>query len=161
METNGHKIIFLDFDGVMDTLRYFDILESKGRSICDKYGSIFDPICVDNLRHIIDVTNACIVVSSSWKYFMSLQDLEEMWKERALPGEVIGMTPFELRNHRGYEIEAWLDMQEQKPEYVIIDDLPQEEFNKDQISHLAIAHPQNGLDIVTAKRAIEILTNKS
>lgn len=145
----------------MDTLRYFDILESKGLPICDKYGSVFDPICVDNLRHIIDVTKACIVVSSSWKYFMSLQDMKEMWRERDLPGEVVSMTPFDLRNHRGYEIEAWLDMQEQELEYVIIDDLPQEEFNEDQISHLAIVHPQNGLDMATAKRAFEILTSKS
>lgn len=58
-------------------------------------------------------------------------------------------------------IEAWLDMQEQEPEYVIIDDLSQEEFNEDQIPHLAIAHPQNGLDQITANRAIEILNGKN
>lgn len=161
MGNKKQKIIFLDFDGVMDTLRYFSILESRGLKICDKYGSIFDPDCVENLRHIIDATKAGIVVSSSWKYFMSLQDLQEMWKERELPGEVVSMTPFDTRNHRGYEIEAWLDMQEEEPGYVIIDDLSKEEFNEDQISHLAIAHPQNGLDKTTANRAIEILNVKS
>lgn len=160
MRTMKQKIIFLDFDGVMDTLRYFNILKSQGVKICDKYGSIFDPDCVENLRHIIDTTKAGIVVSSSWKYFMSLKDLKEMWQERDLPGEIVSMTPFDPRNHRGYEIETWLDMQEQEPEYVIIDDLSQEEFNEDQIPHLAIAHPQNGLDQFTANRAIEILNGK-
>lgn len=154
---NKQKIIFLDFDGVMDTLRYFNILESKGLPICDKYGSIFDPECVENLRHIIDVTNASIVVSSSWKYFMPLQELKEMWNKRQLPGNIIGMTPFDPRNHRGYEIEAWLDMQAQEPDYVIIDDMEANEFNENHISHLAIAHPQNGLDKPTADKAIRIL----
>ena len=65
------KIIFLDFDGVMDTAYYDHVLHKEGKPGNDKYGTIFDPYCVQNLKRIIDETGAKIVVSSSWKYDMS------------------------------------------------------------------------------------------
>ena len=65
------KIIFLDFDGVMDTAYYDHVLAKEGKPGNDKYGTIFDPYCVQNLKRIIDETGAKIVVSSSWKYDMS------------------------------------------------------------------------------------------
>jgi len=37
------KIIFLDFDGVMDTAYYDHILSKKGLPEVDKYGAVFDP----------------------------------------------------------------------------------------------------------------------
>lgn len=153
------KIIFLDFDVVMDTQKHFNVIEGQGLRICDKYGSIFDPACVENLKQIIDETHAVIVVASSWKYFMSIQELKDMWQERQLP--VVSMTPFDPRSRRGYEIDAWLDLQEEKPDYVIIDDMAQDQFNEDQTVHLAIAHPRDGLDEAMAKKAIEILNEKS
>ena len=65
------KIIFLDFDGVMDTAYYDHVLAKEGKPGNDKYGTIFDLYCVQNLKRIIDETGAKIVVSSSWKYDMS------------------------------------------------------------------------------------------
>ena len=61
------KIIFLDFDGVMDTEYYDHILSEAGKPISDEYGLLFDPECVKNLKYIIDNTGADIVVSSTWK----------------------------------------------------------------------------------------------
>ena len=43
------KIIFLDFDGVMDTAYYDHILSKKGLPGNDFYGTVFDPNCVRNL----------------------------------------------------------------------------------------------------------------
>ena len=37
------KIIFLDFDGVMDTAYYDHVLAKEGKPGNDKYGTIFDP----------------------------------------------------------------------------------------------------------------------
>jgi len=37
------KIIFLDFDGVMDTKYYDHILSEAGKPISDEYGLLFDP----------------------------------------------------------------------------------------------------------------------
>lgn len=49
------KVIFLDFDGVMDTAYYDHMLTKEGKPGIDKYGSVFDPNCVkmytDAKRH--------------------------------------------------------------------------------------------------------------
>lgn len=115
------KIIFLDIDGVLA------VNHKDGR---DDYGSGFHPEFVSNLKRIIDKTGAKIVISSSWRH-SGLTVLQEMWKKRELPGEIIdvtvnirlqrGMISFnrEITDHekqlyqgysipRGCEIEYWL-----------------------------------------------------
>lgn len=67
------KVIFLDFDGVMDTAYYDNYLNYMGLPEKDKYGVVFDPDCIANLRRIIDETGAGIVVSSTWKDFMLIR----------------------------------------------------------------------------------------
>jgi hypothetical protein len=76
------KIIFLDIDGVLNVIE-------QGR---DEYGQIFHQHFIDNLKKIIDETGAKIVLSSSWRK-SSLTIIQEMWKFRNLPGEVIDVTP--------------------------------------------------------------------
>lgn len=69
------------------------------------FGTVFDPNCVKNLKHIIDQTGADIVVSSSWKYLMTYRDFLDMWEYRGLPGFVTDVTPTPLvRRNRGDEI---------------------------------------------------------
>ena len=59
------KILFLDFDGVLVTDRYQTQLMDDGVQLhVDEYGAKFDPVCVENLRQIIDSTDAEIVVTS-------------------------------------------------------------------------------------------------
>lgn len=87
------KVIFLDFDGVMDTAYYDHVLAKEGKSGNDEYGIIFDPNSIQNLKHIIDMTGADIVVTSSWKYFMSYKDFLDMWEARKLPGFITDVTP--------------------------------------------------------------------
>ena len=38
------------------------------------------------------MTHADIVIESSWKY-LGLEAMQDMWKDRQLPGKVIGITP--------------------------------------------------------------------
>ena len=106
------KVIFLDIDGVLNVF-----CESR-----DKYGCNFHPHFVDNLKHIIDETDAKIVISSSWKAD-GLITLKKMWKDRNLPGEVIDITEGRPDRKRGKEIQQWLDKhKEEIVDYVIIDD---------------------------------------
>ena len=152
------KIIFLDFDGVMDTAYYDHILSKKGLPECDKFGVVFDPDCIKNLKYIIDNTGADIVVSSSWKDFMSYKEILEMWKYRNLPGFVTDVTPTLSHGHnRGDEIDAWLKDCPTECNYVIIDDLEANNFNEHQIPKLLIVNPFIGLDEYTVERAIRIL----
>jgi hypothetical protein len=154
------KIIFLDFDGVMDTAYYDHILSKNGLPECDKFGVVFDPDCIKNLKYIIDNTGADIVVSSSWKDFMSYKEILEMWECRNLPGFVTDVTPFPpYRRNRGDEIDAWLDECDVECQYVIIDDLDSYNFNEHQIPRLLIVNPFNGLDEETAKRAVALLNS--
>ena len=152
------KIIFLDFDGVMDTAYYDHVLSKLRLSGNDTFGTVFDPNCVQNLKEIIDKTGADIVVSSSWKYFMTYKDFLDMWEFRGLPGFVTDVTPTpDIRRNRGDEIDAWLDECNVECQYVIIDDLDATNFNDHQLPRLLVVNPFNGLDESTAERAIQIL----
>lgn len=150
------KIIFLDFDGVMDNEYYDHILSKAGKPIADEYGLLFDPECVKNLKHIIDNTGADIVISSTWKDLMSYKDILDMWKYRGLPGFVTDVTPT-ISNHRGNEIDAWLEECRHDCQYAIIDDLDASNFNPHQIEHLFVVNPYCGLDEDTAKGLLNIL----
>jgi hypothetical protein len=116
------KIIFLDIDGVLNVI-------PQGH---DEWGGIFHKHFVDNLKWIIEETNAKIVISSSWR-FSGLQSMIDMWKERKYPGEIIDITPWNLPNvnpklgfyqrlERGHEIEDWLNRHPNVTNYVILDD---------------------------------------
>ena len=152
------KIVFLDFDGVMDTAYYDDFLHKNSLPETDKYGIVFDPYCIKNLKYIIDNTGADIVISSTWKDDMTYNDILDMWKDRNLPGFVTDVTPTLSHGHkRGDEIDAWLNECKTDCRYVIIDDLHAYHFHEHQISRLLVVNPFSGLDEDTAERAVAML----
>ncbi len=102
------KLIFLDIDGVLN-------LRNRSR---DKWGSLFHAKWVKNLQAIIDATDAKIIISSTWRKTKGdwTKNMQAMWKQRNLPGEVIGVTPFFWHTEysslpRGCEIEYVLEKQ--------------------------------------------------
>jgi hypothetical protein len=119
-----NKIIFLDIDGVLNVY-------CKDR---DEFGCTFHKHFVDNLKWIIEKTNAKIVISSTWK-IDGLEIMKKMWEKRNLPGDVIDITPstvdvvkngickFYDQVDRGHEIQLWIDNNKNKIEtYCVIDD---------------------------------------
>lgn len=62
------KIIFLDFDGVLNTEHNQNMLLYKGKAWKDKHGAFFDLKAVAELNRIVEETKADIVIESSWKY---------------------------------------------------------------------------------------------
>jgi len=132
------KIIFLDIDGVLNPVRFMNILHKmrkelgKGVKTEDNYGQYFAPWCVDALNKIIKETDAKIVITSTWRRFLKLPDLIQMWKDRGLPGEIYDVTDI-LNLMRGEEIQQWL-LENTVDSYVIIDDdddmLPEQNFIK-------------------------------
>lgn len=87
-----NKIIFLDFDGVLNTEHYQDLLQYQGKPWQDEHGAFFDPNAVKQLKRIIDATDADIAVESSWKY-LGLDAMKELWRVRNLPGKINDITP--------------------------------------------------------------------
>ena len=155
------KVLFLGFNCVIDTGIYDNSLSKDGLPGNDSFGTVFDPNCVRNLAEIIEKTGADIVVSSSWKYFMSYKDFLDMWEYRGLPGFVTDVTPTpDVRRNRGDEIDAWLNECDVECQYVIIDDLDGSNFNEHQLPRLLVVNPFNGLDEEIAERAIAILNQE-
>ena len=148
--------IFLDFDGVLATEEYTDFLIGKGLKTKDRYGTLFNPDCVSHLRNVVKGTNAGIVVTSSWKNYLSLWNLLRMWRYRKLPGEIIGVTP-SVSIYRGDEINRWLKNHKGISNYVIIDDMDYRQFHHEQHSHLVTTPHLSGLDMDSSNKAIKML----
>lgn len=166
------KVIFLDFDGVLNTEKYQAELMASGKTGWDEFGQLFDPKAVTNLKMILDAApNALIVISSSWK-MEGLNRLREMWIERGLPGTIHSTTPdfvpdlsqIDLSNHdnlvllagKGYEIKAWLAKNASAECcYVIFDDVPG--FLPEQNKHLIVTNPSVGISYDDAIAAIKLL----
>lgn len=160
------KVIFLDIDGVLSP-RWWD---SNKQS--DNYGCLFDAKAVANFAKIIEKTGAQIVVSSSWK-LMGLQALQDMWKDRKLPGEIIDITPNYMSDElllnadmndtdieslyiRGMEIKGWLVLYgDDVSNYVIIDDM--DDILSEQQTHFVQTDPEVGITNDDVKKVIHLL----
>ena len=150
-----NKIIFLDFDGVLNTEHYQDLLQYQDKPWQDEYGAFFDPKAVKQLKRIIDATDADIVIESSWKY-LGLDAMKELWKVRNLPGTIIDITPSLLGKNKGVEIASWLSKYaKQDIRYVIIDD--EYVILDSQLPHFILTNPYEGITEEQANRAISIL----
>lgn len=128
------KIIFLDVDGVLRTLRY-DRASNHAR--CERWiteqtrGSrcgypCFDPEAVCNLNLLVSQTHASIVVSSTWREFFDDNDwMRCMFRGQRVDGPIVGPTPVltGINQQRGDEIKAWLEpIGDLVKSFVILDD---------------------------------------
>lgn len=127
------RIIFLDIDGVLNSLRSVFALGNPSKH--------FDPVAVGLLDKLSEEADAHIVISSSWRHgntealVNELYDICHQYKEPHFLDRVVGETPRLSNGVRGDEIEQWLVMyrEEDIESYVIIDDdkdmLPKQQNN--------------------------------
>ncbi len=101
------KIVFLDIDGVLNN-EDSDIIYLGGDS--KLHGGFYAPELVDKFNLIVKETGAKIVLSSTWRLGLSLEDIEILLKEMGVQGEVIGKTNAFWGGHifRGNEIYEWI-----------------------------------------------------
>jgi hypothetical protein len=115
------KIIFLDFDGVLNSENWmtsrFDIVDNAEISANYPFYEI-DPDAIHWLNEIIRETGAKVVVSSTWRRGRTIEELTDILKAHNFIGEIIGKTPvFNLERDedvrytvpRGCEIEWWYE----------------------------------------------------
>lgn len=168
----SNRIIFLDFDGVLNTEYHQRMLQYKGKPWQDKHGALFDPQAVEQLQRIVDATHADIVIDSSWKYF-GLEAMQSMWKDRRLPGRIVDITPSAISDSvllsadlditdpsslhcKGAEIASWLaDKGMYDVPYVVIDD--EYVILESQQPHFVMTNPYDGITIDIATIAINVL----
>ena len=169
------KVIFLDFDGVLNAFYYPKQLADHGQVWRDLFGVLFAPECIAQLGRIIETTDAQILISSSWKIPFEgetdeivLNRLKEMWEIRQYPGRIDGVIPNltfqeildmhcgdDFVCHKGFEIEQWLREHPECTSYAILDD--EEIVLPKHKSHFVRTDRMVGLQKKNADRTIEIL----
>ncbi len=176
------KVIFLDFDGVLNSEKWYVARHKNvdSSSISAQYPFYeIDPDAVAQLNRIIAEACAKVVVSSTWRLGRTPEQLTEILAHHDFKGEIIDVTPnFYLKSHeyaipRGCEIEWWLkkkkfqrinwsvarqleciDAAEVK-NYAILDD--DSDMLYTQREHFVQTSWKNGLTAELADRCIEIL----
>ena len=148
------KIIFLDFDGVLNSSEHMATLTNESLSIEHKQ---LDRKAVGRLNWITDEMGAKIVISSTWRILHKIDELKEFLKMAGCTGQVIGVTP-KLGKHRGLEIKQWLDEHPNVESFVILDD----DSDMDGVmEHLVKTEWKLGLQDEHVKLAIKMLSQKS
>ncbi len=158
-ESSPDRILFLDIDGVLNSIRRATGLGQKAFS-----ASGFDPISVSLMRQLVHRTEAQIVISSSWG--KSIGKTPEWWIGLFAgygweypQADVIGITPT-CQGIRGNEIREWIRLYDIERgglgadfKYVIIDDDP--DFHDDQ--PLVLTDTRQGLTLDEVDRAVDLL----
>lgn len=143
------KVIFLDFDGVLNSAASF-LMESRKRkkwnalhpdldqSDCP-YGPVNETlcnVCASNFQRILDeCPDTKIVISSTWRNLFELDWLKTHLASYGVDSsKVIDKTPRSFRGFqsgpRGDEIGEWLSEHPEVTDYVILDD------NSDMTVHM-------------------------
>lgn len=160
------KIAFLDFDGVLNC----DSTQDK--ITLPQYGGMFTGFDDDKIMlidELVDKTDTEIVISSTWRFHLSLHDLERIFKKRGYThGSFYGETPKSyteiglgfppMRDDRGEEIQAYID---QMPaldraglQFVVIDDLKTRFFDQ---TLQVLTNAREGFTRTNLTEAINIL----
>lgn len=131
------KAIFLDVDGVLNSDEYFD---SVSDSDDDSIENEIDMDKIKLLKEAVNLTDAQVVLSSSWRYTRKAQSLRELLIEN---GIVTDVTPF-LQNKRGLEIKSWLKNNPDVDDFVILDDEVFDSYDDFLLSKLIKTSDSNG-----------------
>lgn len=118
-------IIFLDFDGVVETIYWekaedgtwsFNIHKSSREELNNKQA-------IGWLNELYRKVPYDIVVSSTWRIGMTIDELQTLLINSGFNPDikVVGVTPV-LHRQRGQEIQAWLDTVSFAGKFIIIDD---------------------------------------
>ena len=164
-----NRVLFLDIDGVLNSIEHIKRIGSAGCPPPLGQASIeqlkWCPLMVGRLRRIVDESRCRIVISSSWRGYgeQAVAQWQRMfacylWRD----APVIGETPTldetdQMHPLRGLEVERWLLYAPRVDRYVCLDD--SEEFMPHQ--PLVQTSGEHGLTDAEATRCIEILTRRA
>jgi len=118
----GPRVIFLDFDGVLNSMDYFKARPPTEGTKAWRECHDLNPAGIRIVNTILKKTGAKIVVSSTWRHGRTAERLQTLLDARGFEGEVIDITPWHYSDKlRGNEIQEWLDLNPCSG-YAIIDD---------------------------------------
>lgn len=124
------KVIFLDFDGVLNSASSF-LYESNRRKKHKEQGvkgpvmETLCNVCTSCFQAVLDkYPDAKVVISSTWREHFDIPWLKAKLASYHIDGNrIIGVTPVDRQGgSRGREIQWWLSNNPEVTHYVIIDD---------------------------------------
>lgn len=120
-----NNIIFLDFDGVVNTIYWGQGPDGVYNQNAFKSGhqELNNKQAIGWLNELYRQCPYDIVVSSTWRLGMSVEELQLLLLKSGFNPEirVIGKTPI-LHTERGEEIQQWIDENEFTGKFIIMDD---------------------------------------
>lgn len=148
------KVVFLDFDGVLNSDETPDNLD-------------FSKFAIQELNTLIAKTGAKIVVSSDWRRGRSVSELQSILEIWGFTGEIVGKTKVwnetsgwmsfsELERNRVKEIKQYLSEHPEITTWIAIDDMDLP-LSSD---HFVRTNPEIGLSHKNVEEAIELLGDK-
>ena len=118
-------VLFLDFDGVVNTIYW----KKDTNGICcvnvmkGGHTHLNNQQAIGWLNELYSIVQYDIVVSSTWRIGMTLEELQDLLIKSGFRPDirVIGKTPV-LHEERGIEIQQWIDENNFTGDFIIIDD---------------------------------------
>ncbi len=107
--TSPAKVLFLDVDGVLNSLEWFAVHRDASSEI--------DPRAVRRVERIIAKTGATVVLSSAWRL-----SSDSIVKVRRSGIPIADCTPYYSGEPRWVEIMSWLQDNPETLSYAILDD---------------------------------------
>lgn len=145
--TEPCKILFLDFDGVLNS-------EKSAVQTGNRYKFAKDSVAA--LNKILQRTEARIVVTSSWRESWTLIENAAFLENAGIvKGRVVGKTAV-LGKDRGFEIDSWLRSAPYAVKSIaILDDRDDMVMHKHRLVRI---DPKIGLTLELANRVIDLLS---
>jgi HAD domain in Swiss Army Knife RNA repair proteins len=149
------KVIFLDFDGVLNSEASFRY-EARRKNI--RVTDSLSVVACSNLQYILDQdASVKIVVSSTWRKLHTMQELRNILNSYGVdPNRVIDKTPAVFSGDRAHEINLWLEDHPNLTVGVILDDDSDVLNVTDKRCHVFQTSTDDGLLLKQAKQVAKL-----
>lgn len=150
-DPDGMKVVFLDFDGVLNSDEY----------VSRNTGLAIDPARLKLLKRLICSTGAKIVLSTSWREHWDLYDSycdeigDRINRVFGAEGLYIYDRTYGRELDRYAQITVWLATHPDTKQFVVLDDMPFEEGIL--TDHFVLTSSRSGITEGDVSRAIRIL----
>jgi len=166
------RILFLDFDGVVNTYCVADMTQDCVMIYDQATTDLYSAHLSKNVERLCKKYDLSIVISSSWREFYSLHELEYMLRYMGITAKLIGVTTSEhldttyrerlkddihsLSYDRGMQITDWLEHHTHLDieGYIVLDDNLYARYGHDD--HFIHCDRDIGFDDAAYERGIQI-----
>lgn len=144
------KIIFLDFDGVLNSEASFSYEER--RKVLHMRDTLSHVAC-SNLQYILEQDASIrLVISSTWRKIHTMQELKNVLNSYGIdPNKVWDKTPAVMSGDRAHELNLWLEDHPEVTMAVVLDDDPSVLSITDPRCHIFQTTWEDGLLFKQAK----------